>query len=168
MVSEKERSLTRAEGLYHDRSMAKAGRLMLTGPITPTPSCVVAAFIATLALATSGCGSSIPSARGTEGPKTTATVGGAFDPERWKKPVKSCTESQRGRMVEEVVTDYLKPRMSMDDARKLLGAPDEISADETWIYNVDFESDGLLGTCVVLALYAKGDILERAAVMRDD
>jgi len=86
----------------------------------------------------------------------------------WKKPVDYCAKSPRGRMVEEVVADYLRPGMSMREARALLGTPDEISADDTWVYNVDFEPDGLLGTCVLLVLYAKGDVLERAEVMRDD
>jgi hypothetical protein len=71
-------------------------------------------------------------------------------------------------MADELVAEYLKPGLSMDDARALLGPPDQISPDQTWIYNVDFEPDGLLGTCVVLALYAKDGTLERAVVMRDD
>lgn len=91
-----------------------------------------------------------------------------FDRAVWKKPVEYCTKSPRGRMADEVVSDYLKPKMAMRKARGLLGAPDEISADSTWVYNVDFEPDGLLGTCVGLQLYANGNRLERAEVTRDD
>ena len=91
-----------------------------------------------------------------------------FNKHVWKRHVAYCTKSPRGRMVEEVAATYLRPGMSMSSARALLGPADEISPDSTWLYNVDYEPDGLLGTCVALQLYTKGDLLQRAEVTRDD
>jgi hypothetical protein len=93
---------------------------------------------------------------------------GTFDQQVWKRPVDYCTKSPRGDMVDEVAANYLRPGMPMRRARALLGPADQTNADNTWIYNVDYERNGLLGTCVVLQLYAKGGLLERAEVVRDD
>jgi hypothetical protein len=71
-------------------------------------------------------------------------------------------------MVGDLVTNHLRPGVPMRHVRRLLGAPDEVAADGTWFYSVDYESDFLLGTCVGLELYPKAGRLERAEITRDD
>jgi hypothetical protein len=71
-------------------------------------------------------------------------------------------------MVDEVVADRLKPGMSSTKVRDLLGSPDQINDDETWVYWVDAEPGGFLRTCVALVLFMSDESLERAEVMRDD
>src|SRR6266540_6231311 len=89
-----------------------------------------------------------------------------FDAAAWKWPFAWCTTSQRGAMVKDLVANRLRRGMRMPAARALLGAPDEVNRDGTWIYAVDFEDDFLLGTCVTLALYPKAGRLERAVIGR--
>jgi hypothetical protein len=55
----------------------------------------------------------------------------------------------------------------MPAARALLGAPNEVTDYGTWVYDVDFEDTGFMGTCVTLSLYPKAGRLERAEVIRD-
>jgi hypothetical protein len=58
--------------------------------------------------------------------------------------------------------------MRMKRARNVLGPPDAVSSDGTWVYNVDSEGGGFLPTCVTLVLYAKAGRLDRTLIGRDD
>ena len=90
-----------------------------------------------------------------------------FDPVSWRGPVDWCTSSPRGAMVGDLVHNRLRRGMRMRRVRNMLGPPDA-NPDGTWLYNVDYESDGLLGTCVTLVLDAKAGRLDRWLIGRDD
>ena len=91
-----------------------------------------------------------------------------FDPVAWRGPVDWCTNSPRGAMVADLVQNRLRRGMRMKRARNLLGPPDEVSSEGTWIYNVDSEYGGLLSTCVTVALYPKAGRLDGTVIGRDD
>jgi hypothetical protein len=91
-----------------------------------------------------------------------------FDARVWKHPVESCSNSPRGSMVDDLVRNRLPAGMSMRRVRGLLGAPEEINADGTWVYDVDAEDEySFLPTCLTLQLYPNGGRLESVYVGRD-
>lgn len=60
-------------------------------------------------------------------------------------------------MVDDVVRDRVKVGMPLTDVRDLLGPPEEVTVAGTWVYFVDFEDTGFLGTCVSLSVYPGKD-----------
>ena len=71
-------------------------------------------------------------------------------------------------MVGDLVHNRLRRGMRMKRARNLLGPPDAVSSEGTWIYNVDSEYGGFLSTCVTLALYPKAARLDGTVIGRDE
>ena len=91
-----------------------------------------------------------------------------FDAAVWKRPVRSCAPSPRGTMTSDLMSKRLRSGMSMRRVRDLLGAPDEVTAGGGWVYFVDWEDTGFLGTCVSLALYVDGGRLAGSEIDRAD
>ena len=91
-----------------------------------------------------------------------------FDRASWirAKPDGYCAKSRRGRMVDDLVHNRLRPGMSMASVRALLGAPDDIS-DGVWSYGVDREDEVFLPTCVDLELQTHAGRLQHAEIYRD-
>jgi hypothetical protein len=71
-------------------------------------------------------------------------------------------------MVGDLVHNRLRRGMRMKRARNLLGPPDAVSSDGTWVYNVDSKDGGFLPTCVTLELYVKAGRLDGTLIGRDD
>ncbi|HWK11227.1 MAG TPA: hypothetical protein VNR64_14300 [Vicinamibacterales bacterium] len=92
-----------------------------------------------------------------------------FDPAVWRgSGTGYCLPSRRRAMVADVVAHRIHRGMPMRGVRDLLGAPDEVTRNGTWVFNVDREYGGLLSTCVTLALYPRAGRLGNAVVGRDD
>jgi hypothetical protein len=89
-----------------------------------------------------------------------------FDRTVWIQANEPCTKSGRGRMVDDLIARHLETGMQMSNARKLLGAPDEVN-NHVWFYNVSAEDSGFLPTCIGLQLLTARGRLVRAAVTRD-
>jgi hypothetical protein len=77
-----------------------------------------------------------------------------------------CEKSQRGRMVDDLVHNHLRPGMPMTRVRRLLGSPND-SSNGVWSYGVDREDEVFLETCVYLELQTRGGRLKHAEVVRD-
>jgi hypothetical protein len=58
--------------------------------------------------------------------------------------------------------------MTMKSVRRLFGAPDEVTEDGVWFYNVSAEDSFLLPTCIGLELDTRRGRVPRAIVTRDD
>ncbi len=91
-----------------------------------------------------------------------------FDPAAWSAPRTHgyCEKSRRGRMVDDLVHNHLRPGMPMTRVRRLLGSPDD-SSNGVWSYGVDREDEVFLPTCVYLELQTRGGRLKHAEVGRD-
>jgi len=77
-----------------------------------------------------------------------------------------CEKSRRGRMVDDLVRNHLRPGMPMTRVRRLLGSPGD-SLNGVWSYGVDREDEVFLPTCVYLELQTHGGRLQHAEVVRD-
>jgi hypothetical protein len=77
-----------------------------------------------------------------------------------------CVKSRRGRMVDDLVHNHLRPGMPMTRVRRLLGSPDD-SSNGVWSYGVDREDEVFLPTCVYLELQTREGRLKHAEVGRD-
>ena len=93
----------------------------------------------------------------------------SFDRPRWLAASHGyCSKSERGRMVNDLVQNRLRPGMPLRRLRRLLGPPDYRSGglSGSWDYNVDQE-DGLMAICVSLVLHTNAGRLQHAEVYRD-
>lgn len=83
-------------------------------------------------------------------------------------PNRAC-DHRAGAMVEDVVRHQISSGMPMKDVRSLFGPPEEVTDGGIWVYFVDFEDTGFLGTCVSLSVYpGTGDQVVGAEVVRAD
>jgi len=98
----------------------------------------------------------------------TTEKSGAFDRGLWATSGAWCAHSPREAMVRDVMTNHLHEGMTMHHVRSLLGQADQENGDGTWIYDVGYESDGLMRTCVSLELFSTSDRLDRWELARDD
>jgi hypothetical protein len=80
-----------------------------------------------------------------------------------------CKKSRRGRMLDDLVHNHLRPGTPMTRVRRLLGTPDGTSDGTrgSWTYEVDREEEVFLPTCVYLVLHTHGGRLQHAEVYRD-